>query len=223
MKKCKSCHREKIESDEFFELRKDTGKYRGVCRECILDRKRELRELNKDAINSRDRDRYASVNKDKISLSTEIKAEKEELLQEGYKRCSRCSGIFGLEYFNKHPQGFAGKQAKCRVCQKKDKKPYTKADTERWNKTRRMKKYGITEDCFSAMFKNQKSSCKICCVDLNRKTAHIDHCHTEGHVRGLLCTQCNTGLGMFKDDTSLLEEAIKYLSYKGIPCKNEKL
>lgn len=40
----------------------------------------------------------------------------------------------------------------------------------------------------------------------------IDHCHTTGEVRGLLCQTCNIGLGHFKDSTKLLKSAIRYLT-----------
>lgn len=40
---------------------------------------------------------------------------------------------------------------------------------------------------------------------------HLDHCHITGKIRGFLCSNCNTGLGLFKDNINLLESAIKYL------------
>ncbi|WP_407664890.1 endonuclease domain-containing protein [Micromonospora tarensis] len=39
----------------------------------------------------------------------------------------------------------------------------------------------------------------------------MDHCHTSKDVRGVLCRTCNTGLGMFRDNTALLQAAVRYL------------
>ena len=64
--------------------------------------------------------------------------------------------------------------------------------------------------------KNRRSSCcEICGIratELTKKTLFIDHDHNTGRVRGLLCTNCNAGLGMFRDDTTLLKSAIDYLN-----------
>lgn len=77
------------------------------------------------------------------------------------------------------------------------------------------RKYGITYDEVQAMREQQGNRCMICGNEFdvsNRHTTYsVDHCHTEGHVRGLLCGSCNKGLGQFKDDPQLLANAIKYL------------
>ena len=83
-----------------------------------------------------------------------------------------------------------------------------------------LKSYGITLDDFNVMKESQGGVCKICGnpeVALNPKTKKprelaVDHCHNTGKIRGLLCSKCNTSLGNFKDDISLLEAAIVYLS-----------
>lgn len=55
----------------------------------------------------------------------------------------------------------------------------------------------------------QSGKCLIC--NEIPKRLVVDHCHTSGKVRGLLCDHCNTGLGRFKDSPELLMAAIRYL------------
>lgn len=61
------------------------------------------------------------------------------------------------------------------------------------------------------MLVDQMSRCMICPDEIELRTAHIDHCHETGAVRGLLCRSCNLGLGHFKDRVELLEKAMTYL------------
>lgn len=74
-------------------------------------------------------------------------------------------------------------------------------------------KYGITADQFNTMLEEQDGVCAICGIQAEEygKRFSIDHCHTTGTVRGLLCMNCNTALGHFRDDVESLERAIKYL------------
>jgi Recombination endonuclease VII len=75
--------------------------------------------------------------------------------------------------------------------------------------------YGLTLEQYDAMVAAQEGRCAVCGTDTpgNARQKHwrIDHCHDNGHVRGLLCHACNTGLGSFKDDPDLLRAAIAYL------------
>lgn len=74
----------------------------------------------------------------------------------------------------------------------------------------RMKKYGVSQDCFQLMLAVQKNACGIC-KEIFLKSPHVDHCHETGEVRGLLCGQCNKALGGFKDSPEILERAKEYL------------
>jgi hypothetical protein len=76
-----------------------------------------------------------------------------------------------------------------------------------------MRNYGITPDAYEAMLSTQGSRCALCHTDTPRGSGrfHVDHCHATGKVRALLCHECNTGLGKFKDNTELLARAIAYL------------
>jgi hypothetical protein len=75
---------------------------------------------------------------------------------------------------------------------------------------RYMKKYGLTADQVSAMLDKQGGVCAICKTDTSRGWC-VDHCHTSNAVRGILCHDCNTGLGFFRDSRANLNNAIEYL------------
>lgn len=77
--------------------------------------------------------------------------------------------------------------------------------------------YGITYKTYIEMQKEQNSLCKICNgVGFKMKPGQsimlvVDHCHTTGKVRGLLCHNCNRALGLLKDSVANLNSAIIYL------------
>ncbi len=80
--------------------------------------------------------------------------------------------------------------------------------SEKWLKNT----YGITEVEHENMLELQQYLCAICKKELYpRRDTHIDHCHTTGKVRGILCSKCNTGLGMFNDSIETLLNATDYL------------
>ena len=70
--------------------------------------------------------------------------------------------------------------------------------------------YGITIAEYDRMFLQQNGLCKICQSPSSRKLA-VDHCHESGKIRGLLCHNCNVGLGHFKDSPALLMAALTYI------------
>lgn len=74
-------------------------------------------------------------------------------------------------------------------------------------------KYKISIDDYNSLFEIQKGRCAICGThqtDLKRVLC-VDHDHATGKVRGLLCSNCNHGLGQFRDSVGFLASAIKYL------------
>ena len=86
-------------------------------------------------------------------------------------------------------------------------------------KERKWKKFGITALSYIEMFTSQGGVCKICnkpeqSTDGNsgkRKDLAVDHNHTTMKVRSLLCSKCNTSLGLMCDDPNLLRKAADYL------------
>ena len=73
--------------------------------------------------------------------------------------------------------------------------------------------FGISPEQYAERLKAQGGHCAICGKDdpAGRNLA-VDHCHTSGFVRGLLCLECNTGLGKFRESEQLLMRAINYLN-----------
>lgn len=82
----------------------------------------------------------------------------------------------------------------------------------------RMRNYGVTPERFAEMIAKQGGRCAICgAVEPGGKgTWHVDHCHDSGVVRDLLCSNCNIGLGNFKDNPNSLQAAIAYLERHGV-------
>lgn len=73
-------------------------------------------------------------------------------------------------------------------------------------------KYNLTLEQYIQMLQDQNNSCKICYrINPTGYNWHVDHCHTTGKIRGLLCSKCNQGLGLFEDNIDVLKQAIKYL------------
>lgn len=88
---------------------------------------------------------------------------------------------------------------------------------------------GWSVEAFQAAWKRQRGKCAICNIALTdgqgrgKTSAHADHCHTAKQPRGILCLNCNVGLGNFKDDISLLQKAIEYLAMYRRQHKQEKV
>jgi len=70
--------------------------------------------------------------------------------------------------------------------------------------------YGLTQEDVNDMLHKQKEMCAICKCSIVERHC-IDHCHATGKIRGLLCDDCNIGLGKFKDREEVLLEAARYL------------
>lgn len=75
--------------------------------------------------------------------------------------------------------------------------------------------YELTLKQYNSLLEQQNNSCAICLETFKEKDKYnqpcVDHCHVTGKVRGILCTRCNVAIGQLKEDTNILQQAIKYL------------
>jgi predicted transcriptional regulator YheO len=76
-----------------------------------------------------------------------------------------------------------------------------------------LKKYGITKEEYVEL--RMVKHCEVCGSDGEGKSLHIDHCHTSGKVRGMLCHSCNVSLGKLKESVLTLQNLIKYIEKHG--------
>jgi len=96
-------------------------------------------------------------------------------------------------------------------------KKYYSENKDKFKNYNFKKKYNITPEQLANMYEQQDNCCKICNThkDELKRGLFVDHDHKTLEVRGLLCLECNTGIGMLKDNTDLLDKAKEYLKTKG--------
>lgn len=153
------------------------------------------------------------------------------------KKCSKCNIVKPFKDFCKESHAKSGLRSRCKSCRNYDKKQYRKTEkavmqdrkykksaqyklthnTEKRKRSRRnnhlIKNFGLSIESYEKLLKMQKGVCAICLqVCSTGKELAVDHCHSTGRIRGLLCTKCNMGIGFLDDDIKLLTSAIKYLS-----------
>lgn len=89
-----------------------------------------------------------------------------------------------------------------------------KANPLEWKSQRLKYSFGISLEDYNNILKNQDNKCAICRISANKcpKGLYVDHCHKTGQIRGLLCNNCNTGIGMLQDSSELCDTASRYLS-----------
>lgn len=85
--------------------------------------------------------------------------------------------------------------------------------TEVWRRSNLKIRFGITLEDYNKMFEDQNGCCAICGIHNSKlkRNLHVDHSHETGKIRGLICHKCNSALGSFNDDTTVVKKAVEYL------------
>lgn len=91
------------------------------------------------------------------------------------------------------------------------------ANKHRMVAQRLRRKFGMSLDDFARMLIEQSGCCAICNEQFanEARSPSVDHCHTTGRVRGLLCPHCNTAVGLLKDDWGRATAVVHYLLHQG--------
>ena len=156
------------------------------------------------------------------------------------KECTLCNRTLPLDDFGPHKNGKFGKNSRCRFCQRtlireirqrhlnenpveyrkqhcEKVKEYQKLNPIQTKNSKLKTTFNITFDQYEEMRISQNNCCAICLKPETHtrngkiRDLVVDHCHTTGKIRQLLCNGCNTGLGQFKDNQDALLNAIEYL------------
>lgn len=130
--------------------------------------------------------------------------------------CKRCGIEKPLTEYYKTTDRKAGHKTICKDCVKAD--PLTedrKAKMRAYGKDYHLKsKYNMTREEHNRLLVAQNHKCAICGIDEKeavKQKLYVDHCHTTGKVRELLCHGCNASLGLMKESIQTLTKAIAYL------------
>lgn len=157
-------------------------------------------------------------------------------LERGVKVCSGCKQEKQLgEFYTSKTRGGGGYFARCKACcsadtkaaraaagpAERDRRAALQRDWRRRNQSKRRayerhrgwrRHFGLTPEDYDALLQVQGGHCAICpYVPAEGEVLPVDHDHETGAVRGLLCADCNNGLGRFRDDPVRLQQAISYL------------
>jgi len=133
-----------------------------------------------------------------------------QLLAEGKKKCPNCSELKDVSEFYQQKQDWTGYASWCKKCYRS----VYRIHNTRGKARRLFSRYGITAEQLEEMKIAQDNKCKICRTELIKP--HVDHDHETGTVRGVLCGNCNLGLGAFGDNPEFLQAAIDYLASSDI-------
>jgi len=175
-----------------------------------------------------------------MQVCTKCKVEKEDtsFWKSKYKKsgfsswCRQCTSFYRTHGDGKEKVSAYNKSYNAKIAQHKYKKSdkgkskLKQQDEKRkgsfsrklWVRSNNLKRlYGITLEQYSALVSSQNSKCAICGVEFpDALSGHVDHCHSTGIIRGILCGKCNAAIGLFSDNTTFLQNAIYYLeSNKG--------
>lgn len=126
------------------------------------------------------------------------------------KTCMKCGVTKPLSEFHRHKYG-DGFRPDCKECRRK----YGRERQRKMGRELTLRKYGIGETLYTDILEVQKGGCALCgaALDENARALAVDHDHETNHLRGILCSLCNGGLGMFRDNPELLERAAHYLRF----------
>jgi len=133
------------------------------------------------------------------------------------KQCTVCGIPKPLEAFTKDKQRKDGLYSQCKECKQNSGRKAYKGNPETFLQLQRKHNYGIAAEQYQALYEQQGGVCASCRHPEIRmykgkvRNLAVEHCHTTGRVRGLLCHDCNTALGLLREDPERIKALLRYI------------
>lgn len=132
------------------------------------------------------------------------------------KVCKQCSVEKELVFFRyRKPRN--NYESYCKVCEAANSKKWAETNKERRREITLKKdlkrSFSLSLEDYYALVKKQHSKCAVCKAEksLCGRRLAVDHCHRSKKVRGLLCNECNTALGLLKENEAIIDNLKAYL------------
>ncbi len=123
-------------------------------------------------------------------------------------KCPDCGEEKAPEQFPRNSKSKRGRHTYCKSCHNARNRETVKRLYGNSRHYHLKQRFGVGEAEVAAMIETQGGLCVICQVG---EATQVDHDHSTGRVRGVLCLECNAGLGAFRDDPRLVWCAVDYL------------
>ena len=125
------------------------------------------------------------------------------------KFCNKCQRTLEDKMFSKrtYPNGKVTLQSKCKDCERSVRRVYYKPHD---NARRTL---SLSDDHYNTLIERCQGKCEVCLRPIDKLC--IDHCHKTNKVRGVLCNNCNTALGLVGDNVTTLTKLIQWLELEG--------
>ena len=228
-------NKEKILQQEKEYREKNRERINAKCRERYAqNREKEIERSRKKHENNKEKERESN------RLYREANRENLREWQRAYSQTEK-KKEYNRRYYQEHKGEYVmtrerkdranANDRKRRALSEEERIKHRKEATE-WRKNNptkskaiKIRKYGITLEQFNALLEAQGGKCAICGMSDKSNPAKfpvVDHCHTNNHVRGLICSRCNSGLGFFKDSPTLperLRRTLRKTVYSGAISK----
>jgi hypothetical protein len=193
LRRCRDCGEWKPLDDFCSNVKRPDGKG-SYCKPCFNERSKASYERRV-----------------KAKYDREVRQARE--VPEGHRYCPDCEAIKPLDDFPRNRSGHGGYGRYCKPCHNA-KGQETRLRLYGGSREYHLRqRYGIGQKDVDELLAEQGGVCAICGAP---DPEHVDHDHATGWIRGILCFNCNGGLGQFRDSPEYLANAITYL--KGSTC-----